>query len=616
MLQVSFPIANVAATSTERRSAPERVSVAYARLAALVERGEAVILDGGNATELERSHAGDLRNSDKGLWGTEALYHAPYSVLDVHRRYVEAGCDVVSTNTWAILAAAELEAGGLVGRTGMTHWMDVARLGMRLAKQAVEETGRRDSCAVAFSVNGDVDSEERLRTLNLLARVFEEHPPDLVLMETMSLIRDGLTFPAVELMLETGLPVWVSFRRCRHGVCGVYGQHWGGPEGDLFGRAARRLEEMGVSALLINCLPPEHVEGMLPWLRDFTDLPLGVYPNLGYFSDSGWRFDERVGPDEYAELAARWRSEGAQIVGGCCGTTPAHIAAARRRLAGTKPGRPRSEPAPPPPPAPPEETYSARPWLDEEGRSVYPLAFPELVFDPDVFVPTLGSLLVWKHLLRSGAGAGMRCLDVGCGSGLLAVQLALNGAAHVHAVDIKRQAVANTLANAFRNGVAERVTGAEVDLYMFEPEERYDVVVASLYQTPVDPFEQFTGHRPLDYWGRNLIDHLIGLLPRLLADGGVALVMQLSVLSQLQTAELLEKLGLVARVVDFGFFPFTAHFERNREQIERVERLSDAYHLSLGEQDVMVAYLLEIARSGEGRLETRRPQLHSERRAS
>ncbi len=584
------------ATVTSLDSVRRMPSEAYARVSRLIEEGEPVILDGGNATELERSQAGDLRDSDKGLWGTGALYHAPYAVLDVHRRYVAAGCDVISTNTWAILAAAELETGGLVGRSGMTHWMDVARLGIRLARQAVDEAGRDAPTAVAFSVNGDVDSEDRLGTLALLARVFEERAPDLVLMETMSLIRDDFTFPAVELMLATGLPVWLSFRRCRHGVCGVYGQHWGGPEGDLFGRTARRFEEMGVSALLVNCLPPDHVEGMLPWLRDFTDLPLGVYPNLGYFSDAGWRFDERVGPEEFAERALEWRREGAQIVGGCCGTTPAHIAAARRRLAGTKPGRPHSRPLPAPDAGAPADTYPPEPWLDEHGRNLYPLAFPDLLVDRDVFVPTVGSLLVWKYLLRNGIGAGKRCLDVGCGSGLLTVQLALNGAEHVHAVDVQREAVANTLANAFRQGVAERVTGGERDLYMFEPEERYDVVVASLYQMPVDPFEEYTGHRPLDYWGRNLIDHLLGLLPRLLADDGIALVMQLSILSQLQTAELLEKLGLSSRVADIGFFPFTAQFEENRTQIERVEQLSDAYHLRPGDQDVMVAYLLEIAR--------------------
>jgi S-methylmethionine-dependent homocysteine/selenocysteine methylase len=501
-------------------------------------------------------------------------------VLDVHRRYVAAGCDVISTDTWAILAAAELDS----------RWLDAARLGLRLARQAVDG----GDTAVAFSVNGDVDSEERLAGLRLLSRVFEDSPPDVLLLETMSLIRDDFTFRAVEAAVETGIPVWLSFRRCRHGVCGVYGQHWGGPEGDLFGRAAARFEALGVDALLINCLPPEHVEGMLPWLRDFTDLPLGAYPNLGYFSDWGWRFDERVGPAEYAELAARWREEGAQIVGGCCGTSPAHIAAARERRAGPAAGRPRTGP---PPATDAMPAPVARPWLDERERALYPLPLPELGFDPDVFVPTLGSLLVWKHLFRTGAGAGRRCLDVGCGSGLLAVQLALNGAEHVHAIDIQRQAVANTLANAFRNGVSDRVTGAEVDLYMVEPEHRYDLVVASLYQLPVDPYEQSGGHRPLDYWGRNLVDHLIGLLPRLLDDGGSALVMQLSILGQNRTEELLAEHGLAARVVDFGFFPFTPLFERSRVQIERVEQLSDAYHLSLGDERVMVAYLLEVERA-------------------
>src|SRR5688572_19986758 len=113
---------------------------------------------------------------------------------------------------------------------------------------------------------------------------------------------------------------------------------------------------------------------------------------------------------------------------------------------------------------------------------------------------------------------------------------------------------------------------------------------------PVDPFEHAGGHRPLDYWGRNLVDHLIQLVPRLLEDGGIALVMQLSIVSQLRTEELLAEHGLVSRVVDFGFFPFTPLFEENLAQIERVEQLSDAYHLTLGDERAIVAYLLEVSR--------------------
>ena len=570
-------------------------STAYARLLELIHAGVAVILDGAVATEIERTHSGtgEGQTADHSLWGTWALYNNPYAVLDVHRRYVETGCDVISTDTWAILGASEREAGAL-GST--THWMDVARTGIRLARQAVDEAGRIGECAVAFSLSGDVDSSEKLVSLELLARVLEDDPPDLLLLETMSLVREGLTFEGVEVALAMGLPVWLGFRRCRHGVCGVYGQHWGGPEGDEFGRAAQRFERLGVDALLINCLPADHVRGMLPWLRDFTDLPLGVYPNLGYESNQGWRFDERVGPAEYARLALEWREEGAQIIGGCCGTSPAHIEAARERLVGTTPGRPQSRPfLEVVPDFARRSTSPVGPWRDERERSVYPLPFPEIIREPDVFVPTSGSLFVWKYLWENEIGKDKRCLDVGCGSGLLAIQLALNGAAAVDAMDVERQAVANTLANAFRNGVSDRVRGAEVDLYTFEPAERYDVVVASLYQLPVDPFSEPSGHRPLDYWGRNLLDHLLGLLPRLLDTDGLAYLMQLSILSQLATSERAASVGLDARVVDFAFFPFTAVFEQQQEQISRVQQLSDAHHLNLGDESVMVSYLLEVS---------------------
>jgi benzoyl-CoA-dihydrodiol lyase len=109
-----------------------------------------------------------------------------------------------------------------------------------------------------------------------------------------------------------------------------------------------RFEEIGIRALLINCLPPDHVPGMLPWLRDFTDLPLGVYPNLGYYTADGWSFDRTVHGAEYADMAEHWRDEGAQIVGGCCGTRPEHIAAARERVRDRPPGRRNGRVAPPP----------------------------------------------------------------------------------------------------------------------------------------------------------------------------------------------------------------------------------------------------------------------------
>jgi homocysteine S-methyltransferase len=568
----------------------------YERITRLIATDHPVIMDGATGTALIRV-AGERPELEEHLWGLTAILESPDDVRAVHRRYAEVGCDVICTDTWGLATALRNGNHTPWEASEPIHWMDVARRGVRLAREAATEAGRADEVAVAFSINGDVDTPDGRETVRLLARAFEHDPPDLILVETLTLVRSS-TYATIEALLETGLPVWLSFRRCRHGVCGVYGEHWGGPEGDAFGRAARRFEEMGIGALAINCLPPDHVTGMLAWLRDFTDLPLGVYPNLGYLSAAGWRHEAGVGAEEYAELALRWRAEGAQIIGGCCGVGPEQIAAARVALTDTKPGHAR------PDALPYEGSRSirpaerrgapAKPWTDSRGRDMYPLDFPDVTVEPGVFAPTQGSFLVWKYFYREGIGAHQRCLDIGCGSGLLTVQLARNGAAHVHGIDVEPAAVKNTMTNAFRNGVADRVSAAVQDLYPWVPEERYDVIVASLYQTPVDPFEPVVSHRPMDYWGRGLVDHLLRMLPEALADDGTAYVMQLSIIGERRTTQLLDRLGYQARVVDFGLFEFTELFNDAREQIARVEELSDAYHLKLGATDVMAAYLLEI----------------------
>ncbi len=581
---------SVAATSEGR----------YERLTRLIATDRAVIMDGATGTELIRV-AGRRPELEEHLWGLTAIFESPADVKAVHGRYIEVGCDVICTDTWGLASALRNGRANLWESSEPVHWMDLARRGVRLAREATADAGRADEVAVAFSINGDVDTPDGRETIRLLARAFEHDPPDLILVETLTLVRSS-TYATVEALLDTGLPVWLSFRRCRHGVCGVYGEHWGGPEGDAFGRAARRFEEMGIGALAINCLPPDHVTGMLAWLRDFTDLPLGVYPNLGYLSAAGWRHEAGIGAEEYAELALRWREEGAQIVGGCCGVGPEQIAAARAALTETKPGHAR-------PDVLPDEGANAisfetrtpaTQWADSRGRLMYPLDFPDIAVEPGVFAPTQGSFLIWKYFYREGIGSHQRCLDIGCGSGLLAVQLARNGAAHVHGLDISEAAVKNTMTNAFRNGVADRISAAVQDLYPWVPEERYDVIVASLYQTPVDPFEPVVSHRPLDYWGRGLIDHLIRMLPEALAEDGAAYVMQLSIIGERRTTQLLDRWGYQARVVDFGLFEFTGFFNDASDQIARVEDLSDAYHLKLGATDVMAAYLLEITRK-EGR---------------
>ena len=89
---------------------------------------------------------------------------------------------------------------------------------------------------------------------------------------------------------------------------------------------------MGAGAVLVHCLPPANAHGVASWLRGFTSLPIGVYPNNGRYDMYTWRWEHTVSPDELAAHARRYVTEGYGIVGGCCGTRPEHIAAIARAV--------------------------------------------------------------------------------------------------------------------------------------------------------------------------------------------------------------------------------------------------------------------------------------------
>jgi len=137
---------------------------------------------------------------------------------------------------------------------------------------------------------------------------------DAILVETMNTIREARA--AVRGARATGLPVLASF------VC------WDGPRllsGEPLAAALEAVAREGPRAFLVNCLPPSNVAACLPALRA-AGLPFGVYPNLGAPTDAGEaRRSEECSPAELAERVGSWLRVGAALVGGCCGTTPAHI---------------------------------------------------------------------------------------------------------------------------------------------------------------------------------------------------------------------------------------------------------------------------------------------------
>jgi S-methylmethionine-dependent homocysteine/selenocysteine methylase len=120
-----------------------------------------------------------------------------------------------------------------------------------------------------------------------------------------------------------GLTTLVSF------IC------WDGPRllsGEPLESAARAARDAGAHAVLVNCLPPRNVLACLPALAR-SELPFGAYANLGAPDDvSGFTRSDDCSPEQFAEHAARWLDAGARVVGGCCGTTPAHVRAIANSL--------------------------------------------------------------------------------------------------------------------------------------------------------------------------------------------------------------------------------------------------------------------------------------------
>ena len=125
----------IAGARTEARSP------GYRHVETLLGADRCVILDGGVETEVQRLSG---RSPDQELWGTGALYQAPETVLDVHRGHLAAGCNVLSTATWSILSAPEAEQRARLSQGDPSHWIDIARLGIQLARKATDGSGARE----------------------------------------------------------------------------------------------------------------------------------------------------------------------------------------------------------------------------------------------------------------------------------------------------------------------------------------------------------------------------------------------------------------------------------------------------------------------------------------
>ena len=253
----------------------------------------------------------------------------PEGILAVHRAYLAAGADAIKTNTFSLPRLAAAQQPG---------WEQLADAGWQLAAKAAGETG-----AAVFADLGpapDTENNPAAQVYLAVAKRFALLGAQNFLFETLS-AEDGV-LEAIRALKQT-VPeafVLVSFAVLPDGYT---------REGRYCAELVRRMAQSGVvDAVGLNCVSaPGAMRALVQQLGD-AGLPLSVMPNAGYPVVARAQVRYQGKPEYFARELSRLAAEGVRILGGCCGTTPQHIAALRTALDAlpeTLPAAPAAKPA-------------------------------------------------------------------------------------------------------------------------------------------------------------------------------------------------------------------------------------------------------------------------------
>ena len=270
---------------------------------------ELLFLDGGMGTLLQAEGLapGELPET----WNIEH----PEKVEAIHRRYYEAGSDVVLANTFGANVCKFHDDRYTVE--------EVIRAGIANAKRAGEQIGKETYVALDMGPTGkllkpmgDLDFDDAYEAFAEAVRYGEKYGADLIHIETMS---DTYEVKAAILAAKenSSLPVFVTM---------IFDERGKLLTGGDVPSVVAMLEGLRVDALGLNCgLGPKQMLPILNDLRRYTSLPIIVKPNAGLPKQKNGETYYDVEPDEFARIMQEVVKGGACVIGGCCGTTPEHI---------------------------------------------------------------------------------------------------------------------------------------------------------------------------------------------------------------------------------------------------------------------------------------------------
>jgi S-methylmethionine-dependent homocysteine/selenocysteine methylase len=292
---------------------------------------DVILLDGGMGQELYRRGI----QGDKVLWSANALLLDVNAVRDVHREFIDAGADVITLNTYSTQP-------GRLNRAGMGEYIkSLNDIAGTVANEAREQSGRKEvkiaaSIPPQYSYRPDIELsfdnmyEEYLEMVELL-----DPYVDLYLCETMTNAEEARA--ATSACAPKGKPIWCAWT-CKDDGSGLLRSD------ETIEEAVKALKDIDIAAFMANCCAPESVEEVIIQLRSLLseeNAPLiGGYANgftpippewdPGNIEELGVR--KHFTPEVYRDITMEWVKRGADIIGGCCEISPAHIKAIAQAL--------------------------------------------------------------------------------------------------------------------------------------------------------------------------------------------------------------------------------------------------------------------------------------------
>ena len=321
----------------------------YTDLRARLEGREVIILDGAIGTQLQRMEVPLSHDA----WAAIALETHPFTVRRLHELYIEAGVDVITTNTYSsarhnllplglgdkvheLNLRAAMLAQDARDRSASARPVWIGGSVSNYGLMAGAETGWRDY--QYFRDRIETSDDQARANLREQAEILAESGVDFLIAEpTGSTVQRRWVFEAC---LATGLPVWSGFKCHRDTADGsLKVGYWSEEALDAEFTA---LAALGGEVVTVFHSPVDATDDALAVVKAHWDGPIGVYPEAERPDYVEMHRDDsirtKLTPDEFVARAGRWVAGGVQVIGGCCGVEIEYIRPLRDALPERLPG--------------------------------------------------------------------------------------------------------------------------------------------------------------------------------------------------------------------------------------------------------------------------------------